>query len=101
MNLQTVSAILLCFFSVFGLYALFSRVAVALASRGRVILSIDGRRLSKEEILLWLAHARLIIEREKGVKERPAVLVYEDDEEKIGTLRKEGVLVFTLKKENF
>jgi hypothetical protein len=30
-----------------------------------------------------------------------SALVYEDDEEKIGTLRKEGVLVFTLKKENF
>ena len=99
MKLQAISAILLCFFSVLGLYALFARVATALAPRGRAFLSLDGRTLSSEEILLWLSHARLIIEREHGVEEHPAVLLYEDDEEKIGTLRKEGVLVFTLKKE--
>lgn len=97
MELQALSALLLCFFSVFGLYAIFLRLAAWLSSRGALMVALDGRDMTEEEILLWTAHARFLIEREGRLSERPVVLLSENDEKRIGTLRKEGVLVFVLK----
>ena len=97
--MQMISAILLCFLSVFGLYALLVRICAMLTRRGALMLAVDGREMTEEEILLWVAHARALLEREGTLSDRPLVLLCENDEKKIGTLRKEGVLVFTLKTE--
>ena len=97
MKLQAVSAIFLCFFSVFGLYALFLRIAAMLSPRGDLMVTVDGRNITEEEILLRVARARFLLEKEGRLAECPAVLLSEDDANKEGALRKEGVLVFIIK----
>ena len=99
MELQAVSALLLCFFSVFGLYALLLRIAAMLSPRGTFLLTVDGRNMTEEEILLRVTNARFLLERESSLSACPVVLLSENDEEKTGALRKEGVLVFVLKTE--
>ena len=91
------SAILLCVFAVLGLYAFFSRLMVMLSPRGDVLLAIDGRKKSVDEILLCLKGAEYLLEREVRLSERPCVLLSEQEEEKMDALRKEGVLVYALK----
>ena len=88
-------AILLCVLAVFGLYALFARVAVMLLPRGAFMISVDGRDRTVEDILLLTERARLLSERERGFSLDVSVLLDEDQQEKAMTLRKEGILVYT------
>ena len=88
-------AILLCVLAVFGLYALFARVAVMLLPRGAFMISVDGRDRTVEDILLLTERARLLSERERGFSPDVSVLLDEDQQEKAMTLRKEGILVYT------
>ena len=90
-------AILVCALAVIGAYALFSRLSILLLPRGSILLSVDGREHTAEEILLLTEYARLLAERERGVSPRVSVLLNEDEIEKTMTLRKEGILVYTLK----
>ena len=90
-------AILFCALAVFGLYALFARVAAMLLPRGALSLSIDGRGRTVEEILILTENARRILERERGLSLTFSVLLCETEKEKAITLRKEGILVYTLK----
>ena len=97
MKMHEALAILICMLAVLGLYALFSRIAVLLLPRGVLLLSVDGRERTKEEILLLVEHARLLTERERGVSPRVSVLLDENEKEKAMTLRKEGILVYNVK----
>ena len=90
-------AILVCALAVIGAYALFSRLSILLLPRGSILLSVDGRGHTAEEILLLAEYARLLAERERGVSPHVSVLLNEDEFEKEMTLRKEGILVYTLK----
>ena len=90
-------AILICALAVIGLYALFSRLAVFLLPHGSILLSIDGREHTAEEILLLTEYARFLAERERRLSPEISVLLNEDEFEKTMTLRKEGILVYTLK----
>ena len=92
-------AILICLLSVFGLYALFSRLAVALLPRGVFTVAIDGAGKTAEEILLSVLHARILLERETRFAEHVAVLLDAADEETITALRKEGILICMVHKE--
>ena len=95
--MHEVLAILLCALAVFGLYALFSRIALALLPRGVLSLSIDGRDRSVDEILILTENARRFAERARGVALTVSVLLNENEQKKAMTLRKEGILVYTLK----
>ena len=95
--MHEVFAILFCALAVFGLYALFSRIAAMLLPRGAISLSVDGRGRSVEEILILTENARRILERERGISLTFSVLLCENEKEKAITLRKEGILVYTLK----
>lgn len=97
MKMHEVLAILICMLAVLGLYALFSRIAVLLLPRGVLLVSVDGRERTEEEILLLAEYARLLTERERGVAPCVSVLLNENEQEKAMTLRKEGILVYTLK----
>lgn len=88
-------AVLLCVLAVFGLYALFARVAFMLLPRGIFMISVDGRERTVEDILLLTERARLLSERERGFSLDVSVLLDEDQQEKAMTLRKEGILVYT------
>lgn len=88
-------AVLLCVLAVFGLYALFARVAFMLLPRGTFMISVDGRERTVEDILLLTERARLLSERERGFSLDVSVLLDEDQQEKAMTLRKEGILVYT------
>lgn len=90
-------AILLCALSVFGLYALFSRIALMLLPRGAISLTVDGRGRDVGEILRLIANACLLAERERGISPSVSVLLNENEHEKAMSLRKEGILVYTLK----
>ena len=94
-------AILICTLAVFGLYALFSRLAVFLLPRGALTIAVDGRGKTAEEILLSALHARVLLEREPRFSERVAVLLDKADEETMTALRKEGILVCVVQKETF
>ena len=91
-------AVLLCVLAVMGLYAVFSRMALWLLPRGVLLVSVDGRERTHEEILLLTEYAKLFTERERGVAPRVSVLLDENEQEKAMTLRKEGILVYTVKK---
>ena len=97
MEMHEAFAVLLCVLAVFGLYALFSRIAVLLLPKGVLLLTVDGRERTEDEILLLAEYARLITERERGVSPCVSVLLNENESEKAMTLRKEGILVYTLK----
>ena len=90
-------AILLCALAVLGLYAVLSRLSVMLLPRGELLLSLDGRDRTVEEILLLAEHARLLLEREGRLSPHVSVLLNENELEKAMTLRKEGILVYVLK----
>ena len=92
-------AILLCSLAIFGLYALFSRIAIALLPHGALALSVDGRGRTCEEILLLTESAKRLAEREKGVCLKVSVLLDENEQEKLMSLRKEGILVYIIKSE--
>ena len=67
-------AILLCVLAVFGLYALFARVAVMLLPRGAFMISVDGRDRTVEDILLltgWLVSVCQSLTK----KGNPAILI--------------------------
>ncbi len=87
-------AILLCILAVFGLYALFSRIAVRLSPKGSYLLCVNGTDRTEEEILLLLRRARLLYEREWRILPEMAVFLEGEDENKEATLRKEGILIF-------
>ena len=90
-------AILMCVLAVLGLYAILSRVAVMLLPRGELLLSVDGRGKTIEDLLLLTEYAKLIVERERGVSPRVSVLLDESEQEKTMPLRKEGILVYIIK----
>lgn len=90
-------AILLCALAVFGLYALFSRIALMLLPYGSLSLTVDGRGKEESEILVLVTNARLLAERERGVALSVSVLLSENEQQKAMSLRKEGILVYTLK----
>ena len=90
-------AILLCALAVFGLYALFSRIALMLLPHGSLSLAVDGRGKEESEILVLVTNARLLAERERGVALSVSVLLSENEQQKAMSLRKEGILVYTLK----
>lgn len=87
-------ALLLCMLSVIGLYAIFARVSVMLFPRSSLLLTVDGRGLTVEEILLLTARARFLLEREHRLYGRVSVLLSENEREKEMPLRKEGILVY-------
>ena len=95
--MNEVFAMLLCVLAIFGLYALFSRSAVMLLPRGALFVSVDGRERTEAEILLLTEYARLLTERERGVSADVSVLLDENEQEKAIALRKEGILVYTIK----
>ena len=90
-------AIFVCALAVIGLYALFARIAVLLLPHGNLLLSVDGRGHTAEEILLLTEYARLLAERERRLSPQVSVLLDETESETVMTLRKEGILVYTLK----
>ena len=90
-------AILFCLLSVLGLYAVFSRIAIMLLPRGALLLTVDGRERTEEDILLMTEYARLLLEREGRLSSRVSVILSENEQEKAMTLRKEGILVYIVK----
>lgn len=90
-------AILLCALAVFGLYAIFSRLAVMLLPRGELLLSVDGRDRTEEEILVLAEQARFLLEQEGRLFSCVSVLLNENEQEKAMSLRKEGILVYMVK----
>ena len=90
-------AVIICILSVFGLYALLSRVSEMLLPRGRMLITVDGRGLSEDKIISLTSCARYMIERDHRFSLRVAVLLNENEQEKAMTLRKEGILVYTVK----
>ncbi len=90
-------AVLFCVLSVLGLYALFSRIAVMLLPRGELLLTVDGRERTEEDILLLTEYARLLLEREGRLSGYVSVILSENEQEKAMTLRKEGILVYIVK----
>ena len=91
--MQKMLAILVCFLAVFGLYALFSRLAVWLLPRGAFSLTVCGDGKTVEEILCDVRFARLLLEREGRLSEPVLVLLDGTDKEKTNALRKEGILI--------
>ena len=89
--------VIICMLSVFGLYALLSRVSEMLLPRGEVLITVDGRGLSLDKIRSLTSRARYIVERDHRLSLRVAVLLYENEQEQLMSLRKEGILVYTVK----
>ena len=92
----TVLEILVCFFAVVGIYALFVRLSVALCGKDTVKAAIAGTDKSIEEILLEAELLRLRGEIEKGFK-KTVILLEREDAEKENALHKEGFLVYIRK----
>lgn len=92
-------AVFICLLAVLGLYAVFSRIAVMLLPRGSFLITVDGRSRTEEEILLLAEYARLLAEREKSLSPCVSVMLDENETEKAIALRKEGILIYTLKNE--
>ena len=90
-------SILLCALAVIGLYALFSRVAVWLLPHGAITLAVDGRGRTTREILALVASATRLAERERGIALKVSVLLFENEQEKAMSLRKEGILVYNVR----
>ena len=90
-------SVLVCLLSVFGLYAVFVRLAAMLLPKNAFFLAVDGTGASREEILLMVQNARLIAERQRNIAQRVIVILAEADNEKREALRKEGILVYTHK----
>lgn len=95
--MHEILAILICVLAVLGLYAILSRLAVALLPRGTLLLTVDGAGKGLDEILLSVSHARLFLEREGRLSERIAVLLDGHDTHMAEALRKEGILICILK----
>ena len=95
--MEALWAILLCILSVFGLYALFTRIAILLSPRGRLSIAIDGKGKSVEEILADLRRARLLLERDASLSSRVVLLLSEEDAALANALRAEGLTVCILK----
>lgn len=94
--MHALSAILFCALAVFGLYALLSRLALTVLPRGKLSVAVDARGMTADEILLWVKTARHLLEREGCLERQPIVLLSPQEQELLGTLRKEGVLVYTV-----
>lgn len=90
-------ALLLCLLAVFGLYAIFSRIAVSLMPREVCILTLDGEAFTAEELIARARCLTLYAERSRIFDGRVAVILKTEDEHKRRTLREEGILVYTVK----
>ena len=90
-------ALLLCLLAVFGLYALFSRIAVALMPRAACMLTLDGEGVTAEELIARARCLTLYAERSRIFDGRIAVILQTEDAHKRETLRKEGILVYIVK----
>ena len=90
-------ALVLCLLSVFGLYAIFSRIAVSLMPRDACVLALDGEGLTEDELLARARCLSLYAECSRIFDGRIAVILQSQDEHKERTLRKEGILVYIVK----
>ena len=95
--MQEFLSVLVCVLSVFGLYAIFTRLAAALLPQNAFLLSVDGTNSTKDEIIIMVQNARLVAERQRFTSSRVIVILALPDKEKEEALRKEGILVYTHK----
>ncbi len=95
--MQEFFSVMLCVLSVFGLYAIFARLAAMLLPKNAFFLAVDGTGLAKDEILLLVQSARLVAERQRFTAKKVVVVLAAPDNEKEEALRKEGILVYTRK----
>ena len=95
--MQEFLSVLVCVLSVFGLYAIFTRLAAVLLPKNAFLLSVDGTNSTKDEIIIMVQNARLVAERQRFTSSRVIVILALPDKEKEEALRKEGILVYTHK----